>query len=67
MITFTIDDDEEKRLNDWKKDKHSLGGAIGGSFTYKFTPTSIGTIVSVTFGDGTKKENTIVLSDFENW
>lgn len=57
---FPISEDEEKRINDWIKrheeKKHgvnflnkriSRAGAIGGAYTYEFTPTSIGTFCSV--------------------
>lgn len=49
---FPITEEEEETINNWSKNhdekehKNSRGyhGAIGGSFDYVFTPTSIGTI-----------------------
>ena len=54
---FPISKEEEAKINEWKenhdKEKHGLittedklraGGCIGGRYTYKFVPTSIGTI-----------------------
>lgn len=47
---FSIDPEDVKRINDWKSqheaEKHTgngYAGAIGGRYTYEFTPTSIGT------------------------
>lgn len=46
-------------------DEHTpYGGAIGGSLTYSFTPTSLGTVVKVTDGFTNK---TIDLSNYEDW
>src|SRR5579864_1076820 len=57
---FYFSEDEQKQIEDWNKkhDKHcpiikkakkweSPYGAIAGGRTYQFTPTSIGTIISV--------------------
>ena len=48
-ITFTIDSDCVEKIRKWKeqheKEKHngnSYAGAVGGRYTYEFTPTSIG-------------------------
>lgn len=35
--------DEEKHGADYKNGKYRNSGAIGGAYTYEFTPTSIGT------------------------
>lgn len=40
------------------------GGAVGGSLTYSFTPTSLGVCVKVT--DAFTKE-TIDLTEYEDW
>ena len=40
---FEISEDEQSEIDEWMKDhKCHNGGAIGGAFTYSFTPTSIG-------------------------
>lgn len=53
---FPIDEDEEEAIDNWKRkhedEKHGgygkiRGGAIGGSYTYHFTPTSIGTFGTI--------------------
>lgn len=54
---FPITEDEQQKINDWKsrhdremhglnnlEEKLAAGGAIGGRYYYKFTPTSIGTV-----------------------
>ena len=43
---------------------YPYSGAIGGSLTYSFTPTSLG--VSVTVTDAHTKQS-IDLSDYEDW
>jgi hypothetical protein len=37
-------------------------GAIGGGLTYSFTPTSLGTVVKVSFGD-----KVLDLTDYDMW
>ena len=48
--SFSIEPEDVKRIDDWKArheaEKHNgsdYAGAIGGRYTYEFTPTSIGT------------------------
>lgn len=57
---FPISEEEQKSIREWMDkhdeevhhartlgDKLKLGGCCGGRYTYKFTPTSIGTIGAV--------------------
>lgn len=44
---FPISAETESRINEWKKNHRHNGGAIGGTFTYEFIPTSIGTIGTI--------------------
>ena len=44
---FPISAESESRINEWKKNHRHSGGAIGGTFTYEFIPTSIGTIGTI--------------------
>lgn len=61
---FIIDDEQQKKLDEWKKHHKSVyTGAIGGRYTYSFTPTSLGVVIKVT--DYVTKE-VIDLSDYEN-
>lgn len=46
------------------EDGYPYAGAIGGSSTFMFTPTSLGVVVKVT--DGLTGE-TVDLSDYEDW
>lgn len=66
MINFSLDE-EEKKLNEWlaKKDLSKYGGAIGGRFTYCFTPTSLGMVVKVR--DSMESKDTIDLTDYSSW
>ena len=44
---FPISEEEDKNIKEWKKNQQKknpgIGGAAGGRFTYKFTPTGLGT------------------------
>lgn len=63
--TFTISDDQLKKLAAWMAAKpKKYTGAIGGRFTYSFHPTSLGVIIKVK--DETDRTK-IDLSDYENW
>ena len=53
-MTFVIDEEETKAISEWIdkhiEEKHNgsrYAGAIGGRFTYRFVPTSIGEIGEV--------------------
>lgn len=67
MNTFTLNEEQEKKLSEWLKTRElgKYAGAIGGRFTYSFTPTSIGLIVEVADGMGDKAK--IDLSDYDSW
>ena len=52
MFTFALDEDQTKKFLEWretfpKKD----AGAIGGAYTFSFTPTGLGTITKVKYFD----------------
>ena len=44
---FPISEEEDKNIKEWIKNQQKknpgIGGAAGGRFTYKFTPTGLGT------------------------
>lgn len=51
MKTFTITDEDWESIEKWQdyhtEEKHSdlpAGGAIGGRFSYEFTPTTVGMV-----------------------
>lgn len=44
---FPISEEEEVQINKFQDKYRKYYGAIGGAFTYKFTPTSIGVIGEV--------------------
>jgi hypothetical protein len=65
LTKFELDEDEQKKLDKWlaKKDKR-YSGAIGGRYTYSFTPTSLGVITKVT--DSLDKDE-VDLTDYLSW
>ena len=55
MRTFTLTDEQESKFDTWRKEKGKLpSAAIGGAFTFCFTPTSIGPMVEAVCFDGSK-------------
>ncbi len=65
-FNFELSPEQEEKFNKWKAgtEPFRYAGAIGGRYTYSFTPNSLGTVIKVT-DSMTKKE--IDLSDYENW
>ena len=49
---FPISEEEDKNIKEWIKNQQKknpgIGGAAGGRFTYKFTPTGLGTSGTIT-------------------
>jgi len=73
---FTVTEKEDIEINEWRKSHkcklrssdHGIEdeiyvGAIGGSLTYSFTPTGLGTILNVECACGEKFSPT----NFEDW
>ena len=67
-LTFTVEADELKVAKKWvKKQKEKHGseiGTAGDRFSYKFTPTGLGVIVSIV--DALTGESKL-LTNFDNW
>ena len=56
-LGFPITPEQNAKIKEWKKKYEGQHfGAIGGAFTYSFTPTGIGTFATVTGPDGDKLE-----------
>ena len=51
---FPISEEEDKNIKEWIKNQQEknpgIGGATGGRFTYKFTPTGLGTAGTIIDG-----------------
>lgn len=62
---FTLTMEQEKQLDKWKEENITpmYVGAIGGEYTYCFTPTSLGIICVVKHSSGKK----INLTNFDEW
>ena len=66
--TFTLTAEQMKKFDTWRIEKNNKNGevnvgAIGGAYTFCFTPTGLGIIEEVRCADGTK----INLTDINNW
>ena len=47
---FELSPEESKKAKEWMASKPiQYTGAIGGRFSYKFTPTGIGTIITIIY------------------
>ena len=68
--TFHLTSEQLATLKEWKVKQREQytrdfpGGAAGGIYTYSFTPTGLGMVISVT--NGITKE-TINLTDYNEW
>jgi len=62
-MNFKLEDSQIKKLNKWKEEIKSRYGKYGG-YTYSFTPTGVGYIVTVK-SDLTKAK--LDLSEVEKW
>lgn len=69
--SFGLYEEQRKAIRDWMT-SHDLikhggktrqVGAIGGAFTYEFTPTSIGIVTTVRCSCG----DTLDVSDYDQW
>jgi hypothetical protein len=66
MFNFNLTEEQYSKLKEWKSkhDSNAPDGAIGGRYTYSFTPTRLGMVVVVT--DSITKEE-IDLSNYDEW
>ena len=67
-VKFEITEKQYKKYQRWrnakkKKDGELYVGAIGGAYTFCFTQTSIGEVVSVKAADGDELD----LTDYNYW
>jgi hypothetical protein len=64
-IMFRIPNESLEKLQKWQeKQEFRALGAIGGSYTYSFTPTTLGVVVKV---KNNANGEEIDLTDYENW
>ena len=68
VLTFEITEKQYKKYKRWrnakkKKEGELYVGAIGGAYTFCFTPTGIGEIVTVKAADGEELD----LTDYDTW
>lgn len=51
-MKFELSETQVKKFEDWRKTKGEVYvGAIGGAYTFEFTPTGIGMLVKVKCAD----------------
>jgi hypothetical protein len=68
-MTFTISGNELTKLQAWKKKQDAktrkvYKGAIGGEYTFSFSPTGIGTAIHV---ENSITKEVIDITDYEHW
>ena len=61
-FTFKLSDEQTEKAKQWMKEREKYVGAIGGQFSFTFTPTGLGDIVTITDG---KEE--LTLTDYNLW
>lgn len=65
---FELTKEEQKKISAFKKkqDKRSGGyyGAIGGGYTYHFTPTALGVIIQI---ENNLTKVVLDLTDYDSW
>lgn len=59
-MKFELTKEQEEKFNNWREEKRKTikPAAIGGAFTFCFTPTGIGPIIEVQCVDGSKLDLT---------
>jgi len=66
-MNFELSIPQVKKLEEWislRKETVKDTGAIGGRFTFCFTPTSLGTVITV---KDSVDNSTIDISDYTDW
>jgi len=61
---FTLSEEQNEKIKDFIDKNVKYSGAIGGQFTWSFTPTSLGTIIKIT--DHISKE-VLDVSNYDEW
>jgi hypothetical protein len=65
MERFSLTDDQMKKVTAWcKKHTTSADGAIGGTFTFSFTPTSLGVIERVKHNPSGEE---LDVTEYDSW
>ena len=63
-MTFELSETQVEKFNKWRKKLKPIPpAAIGGGFSFTFTPIGIGTVVEVTRIDGKKLD----LTEDDKW
>lgn len=62
MLQFNLSEDQLKKADEWMKQREKYVGAIGGQFTFKFTPTGLGVIVVISDAEGS-----LDLTNYDLW
>lgn len=63
---FSLTLQQEEKLAAWtkKKDMSKYTGAIGGRFTYSFTPTNLGIVVKI---KDELDQTEVDVTDYDSW
>ena len=68
-LEFRLDPEQTKRFLEWRdsRNPNKNAGAIGGTYTFSFTPTSLGVIAKAKDKMGPKEGNEIDLTRYLDW
>jgi hypothetical protein len=61
-MNFNLTKEQYEKASIWMKEREKYSGAIGGQFSFVFSPTSIGMVASVTDGN-----ESLDLTDYDLW
>jgi hypothetical protein len=61
---FNLSEEQNEKVRDFIDKNRKYSGAIGGQFTWNFTPTSIGMVIQIT--DNLSKE-VLDVSNYNEW
>jgi len=66
-VNFSLEEEQWGKVAEWRKEREipaRYAGAIGGSYSYIFTPTSIGLVIQVR---DKHTEEVLDVSDYRSW
>jgi hypothetical protein len=67
-LKFELDEQQRAKAAEFiERFAHVYHGAIGGGFTFEFSPTNLGVVAKVVHAKGMPDEETCDLTDYDSW